>query len=223
LSKSNTIDLDTFTPDSKPYGKTFDEWAEEWMKWALSIPKIHNPAADSTGKNCAQNQNGPVWFLAGTFGGSMKRQCTIPVQKAIFFPVVTKECSFAEDYDLKTEQELSKRVKEVMDCVTYMELIVDGFKLQNLKQYRAHSQVFDLNFPENNVYDVEAGPTRSVTDGYWVFLKPLPIGKHEIYFNAEVSLPKESRIVELVRRYNKIKGTVFKIEVLYDITIKPNG
>src|SRR5947209_2554061 len=107
------------------------------MKWALSIPKIHNPAADSTGKNCAQNQNGPVWFLAGTFGGSMNRQCTIPVKKAIFFPVVTKECSFAEDYDLKTEQELSKRVKEVMDCVTYMELIVDGFKLQNLKQYRA--------------------------------------------------------------------------------------
>ncbi|MGB8036221.1 MAG: hypothetical protein WCF03_20590 [Nitrososphaeraceae archaeon] len=48
------------------------------MKRVLSIPRADNPAANPTGKNCAQKQGASVWFLAGTFGGSAKRQCTIP-------------------------------------------------------------------------------------------------------------------------------------------------
>lgn len=220
-STNDLIDTFAFAPPSKPYGRTFDEWAAKWMKWLLSIPKIDNPAADLTGKNSAQDQNGPVWFLAGTYGGSVTRHCTIPIKKAIFFPVVAKECSFAEDYDLKTEIGLHNRVKEVMDRVTNMQLIVDGVKFDNLKKYRAHSRVFDLVFPPNNVYDVSAGPTKSVTDGYWIFLRPLRTGKHEIYFSAEVSFPTGSRIAALARRYNKIKGTVFKTEVLYEITVAP--
>lgn len=220
---NDNIDLFAFRPDSKPYGKSFNEWAEEWTRWVLSIPRKYNPAADSTGKNCAQNQNGEVWFLAGTFGGSAKRQCNIPTGKALFFPVVTKECSFAEDYDLKTEDELSKRVKEFMDYVTYMELIVDQVNLRNLTEYRAHSRVFDFVFPEDNVYDVKSGQTLSVTDGYWAFLKPLPVGKHKIHFKAKVSLPIRSRLVELARHYNKIKGAVFKTQVSYEIIIIPNS
>jgi hypothetical protein len=32
------------------------------------VPQPLNPATDPTGKNCAQNQNGPFWFLEGTTG-----------------------------------------------------------------------------------------------------------------------------------------------------------
>jgi len=209
-----------FPPSSRPYGKDYGEWSEEWIKWAFSIPKEYNPASDESGRNCAQNQKGPVWFLAGTFGGSVKRKCMIPVGKAILFPIVAKECSFAEDKDLKTESELSARTIEAMNHVTFMEVVIDNVHLQHLDDYRAHSRIFNLTFPECNVYGVEGGTTRSVTDGYWILLKPLQIGKHEIYFAAEVSLPPRSKLYELSRQYNKMDGTSFRTQATYDLMME---
>ena len=77
-----------------------------------------------------------------------------------------------------------------MNYVMYFEVIVDKVKLQDLNKY---SYVHECSFgiPENNVYDLQAGPTRSVTDGYWLLLKPLSAGKHQIDFNAEISLLKD--------------------------------
>lgn len=63
---------------SKPYGLTYGEWTAKWWQWTLSTPKDVNPGGDTTGKNCALKQSGPVWFLSGTFGGSATRVCTIP-------------------------------------------------------------------------------------------------------------------------------------------------
>jgi hypothetical protein len=66
---------------------------------------------------------------------------------------------------------------------------------------------------------VEAGPTLGVADGYWILLEQMSVGKHEIHFSAEVSLQEGSKLAELARRFNKIKGTSFLTEVIYDLTI----
>ena len=58
-----------FPVDSKPYGKSYAEWSAIWWQWLLSIPEDKNPAGDPTGERCETNQQGPIWFLAGTFGG----------------------------------------------------------------------------------------------------------------------------------------------------------
>src|SRR2546425_9241391 len=55
-----------FPADSKPYGLTYPQWAAKFYQWGLSIPLQASPFNDDTGKNCAQNQQGPVWFLGGT-------------------------------------------------------------------------------------------------------------------------------------------------------------
>jgi hypothetical protein len=210
-----------FPSSSKPYGRTMEQWVEYWIKWALSIPTKDNPAADESGKHCAQNQEGPAWFLAGTFGGVARRKCTIPVRKGILFPIIAKECSFVEDEDLKTEVELIGRVKEAMNLVLKdkMQAYLDGEKVQNLQNYRKRSRVFNLTFPPDNVYGVRAGTTRSVADGFWLFLKPLPVGKHEIHFSGELSYTTGSKLAELAVRYNKIAGTFFKTEVTYALTV----
>jgi hypothetical protein len=219
LVVNNRINCQVFDPNSRPYGKPYSEWCEKWIKWGLSIPRMINPITDNTGENCAKMQEGPVWFLAGTFGTSAKRKCTIPSTKAIFFPIIEKECSFAEEGEqLKTEEGLVARAELLMDLVSFMEVTVDGIYLQNLKQYRARSKVFDLTFPQDNVYGVKPGPTRSVTDGYWVFLKPLPIGKHIIQFVGESSIPA-GPIARLARRYVNVKGNLFKTEVTYHLKI----
>ena len=211
-----------YPSNRKLYGKSFAYWTELWTKWLLSIPKKYNPAIDRTGEHWNVQQEAPILFLAGTFGGSVKRKCYIPDRTPIFFPIIVKECSLTEDYDIKQESDLVERARRFIDCVTSMDVVIDGNKLQGLSTCRASSNIFDLRFPEDNVYDVEPGPTRSVADGYWIFMRRISPGKHVLSFRAEVSLPRNSMLVQLAQRYNKITGTIFKIEVLYDLIVGSN-
>jgi hypothetical protein len=41
-----------------------------------------------------------------------------------------------------------------------------------------------LLIPENNILGLKT--TQAVSDGNWVFLKPLPIGNHTIYYKEEL-------------------------------------
>ena len=71
------------------YGNTYGEWSAEWWQWVLSIPQANSPVADTTGADCAQQQSGPVFFLAGTGGGDpVTRNCTVPAGKALYFPIL---------------------------------------------------------------------------------------------------------------------------------------
>src|SRR5919108_6168640 len=127
LSSSPVI----FPPDSQPYGLTYGEWTAKWWQWAHSIPAANNPMLDQTGKDCAQaqNQTGPVWFLAGTGAGSAERTCTIPGGKAILLPIInTANVRTAGE----TQEQLLAGVKEYQDKVTTLDASVDGTPLQNL-------------------------------------------------------------------------------------------
>src|SRR5262249_3950679 len=73
---------------SSPFGSTYEEWSARWWQWVLSIPAATNPLNDTTGAQCAQEQTGKVWFLAGTFVGAVTRTCSLPQGKAVFFPIV---------------------------------------------------------------------------------------------------------------------------------------
>ena len=172
----------TYKPDENPFGKTWEEWSAEWWKWCLSLPRSQNPITDTTGENGSYNQRDDVWFLAGTFGGFAERTCEIPSRKAIFFPISCNETSYAECPNFKTEAELRAFAKADIDQVKTLMATVDGQRLPSSDLRRVRSPMFDLALPEGNVLGVAAGNTRSASDGYWVFLKPLPVGRHEIHF-----------------------------------------
>jgi hypothetical protein len=227
------IDSETimYPRNSQPFGKSWEKWTAIWCNWLLSISRDKNPAVDETGKNSSQNQiDANVWFLAGTFGNNIpvRRKCMVPKSKAILFPIVNKEDSFAEDLDLIYEEELATRARNSMDRLIYLQLIVDGKRLPNLSEYRVLSEFFDLTFPENNVYDVNFGITRAVCDGFWAFLRPLPIGSHEIYFSAEVFLPKDDEVTRQIKNtsiYSSVaeeidKNSRLNIEVTYELMVK---
>jgi hypothetical protein len=179
----NSISI--FPTDSKPFGNTYGEWSAKWWQWAVFTPTDKSPLKDNTGINCAQAQSGPVWFLAGTFGGAAERTCTIPSGKAIMFPIYNGECSYIEYPQYKTESELRKCAIEQANKVTNLDVSVDGMKIQDLKQkYRFQSPLFDLALPNNNVFGLTPGPTKSVADGFWIISQPLSPGKHEIRFSG---------------------------------------
>lgn len=224
-----------------PFGQSWEEWAANWYKWMISIPKKKNPCVDKTGNYCSVNQtNENVWFLAGTFGNTIpiKRKCRVPSVRAIFFPILVKEDSFVEDLDLNSETELSNRAKEATDMVREMKVSIDGQTLFNvnepineetlkeLEAYRVHSDIFSLEFPEGNIYDIRPGVTRSVSDGFWLFVKPLDIGKHFIHFQGETKLDEDYTINRMMETevYSQILDHMkekrrFRVDVLYELSV----
>ena len=93
----------------KVLGKTYGEWSAEWWKWAVAGPAGANAVEDSDGTFCDANQpDGPVWFLAGSFGvPDVERHCTIPANKALFYPLangVWIDCPESGDADLTNEE-----------------------------------------------------------------------------------------------------------------------
>jgi hypothetical protein len=197
----------------------------KWCKWFYSIPKNTHPAIDTTGEYSSLNQTDPdLWFLAGSFGNivPIERRCVIPSGRAILFPIIEKEDSFTEDTDLKTESELIRRCSNAMDQVLHVEAALDG---QGIKPQRILSPIFDLDFPENNVYDIQPGRTRSVCDGYWIFLEPLQRGRHYIEFMGEAVLEEVvARQERTDKVYDEIWANIddnntFRLDISYDIMV----
>ena len=178
-----------FPPDSRPYNLTYSEWTAKWVEWEYSIPEAVNPAVDDTGRNCANNQTGPVWFLAGTFGGAVTRQCTIPSDKAILVPIILAVCDSATEPALDTEEELRACAKADQDLVIGKEIIVDGVSVGSLDSYRFQSPLLNLTYPENNIAGIPPQTAKAVSDGFWILLEPLSPGNHEIHFKAALGDP----------------------------------
>jgi hypothetical protein len=164
----------------------------EWWQWALSIPAPVHPLSFNDPKSasyCGVGQHGAVWFLGGTFDGSAaERSCTIPAGTAIFLPILNAECSEIEG-DGTTEAALSACAKDLIDEVTTVEASVDGVSLKNLKNSRVQSQLFSFMLPPEDIFGLfgtEPNPSPSVSDGFWVLLKPLSLGDHTIKVHGVV-------------------------------------
>ena len=115
------------------------------VSWVLAvatlIPKPDSPAADTTGKNCALKQTGPVWFLPGTFGGTDGRlHVPIPAGKAILVSLINVMCSYAERrLELNLTYALVLRLMELRSITT--SITVDGVQLNPV---RLQSPLFHL-------------------------------------------------------------------------------
>jgi hypothetical protein len=173
----------------------------KWWQWAVSIPATSNPilsdsTSDPTGSLCGVNQAGIVWFLGGTIGGKVTRNCNIPFGKAILFPVINAEWSVAEananegncPYSTNVISGSSKAAlqacaKAAMDTVTTTQASIDGVSIQDLyNNYRVQSPLFNFNAVQDNIFAIPSGSTKAVSDGWWVLLSPLSKGQHTIVF-----------------------------------------
>lgn len=212
-------------PQAKAFGKSYGEWAGEWWKWAVAIPASQNPIMDTTGEFGAVGQSGPVWFLAGAFGGDVTRQLSIPSGKALFFPIFNSLWWAPDDLDdatwlagelgldpaQMTDEELIRLIAYYqVDFATTLYVEVDGVPVQNVQQYRASSQPMDL--PDTALLDDLGAeishPNAAIAAGYWLMLAPLPSGKHTILFTVESD--------------NPVFG-LFSLNVSYELNVTPPG
>jgi hypothetical protein len=60
--------------------------AARWVQWVASMGPLKNPLEDDTGEHAGVNQPEDVWFLAGSSGKTMVRQCVVPAGRELFLP-----------------------------------------------------------------------------------------------------------------------------------------
>ncbi|HET7643574.1 MAG TPA: hypothetical protein VFK40_08705 [Nitrososphaeraceae archaeon] len=183
---NNDISNLVYDIDSKPFYIPYSDWTEKWWQWAYSIPQNTHPAYDDTGKFCQESQKKPVWFFPGTYQHSVTRYCEIPYGVGILFPILNSECSFAEHPEMKTKEELSICAKQIQDTIIPEFATLNNVEIPNLENYRIQSNIFNLTIPENNILDLQPQITQAVSDGLWVFLKPLEVGNYELKFKGDV-------------------------------------
>lgn len=179
-----------------------DIWVQRWWKWILEIPASKNPGygynfiEDTTTTPQPYDKDG-VWFLAGAFNdGTLPhtrhvslRTVKIPNNKALLLPVINFFGVVRKAQDI---EQLNERVKHEMDVINQstLYLTVDGQPaVRDIK--RADSGGSTTAFPievdgKDNVVRLKHVFGRPIKlyakgDGYWLFLKPLPPGKHEIH------------------------------------------
>jgi hypothetical protein len=186
--------------NSTPYGKTYGNWGAAWWTWALAIPAAQNPILDATGEFCHIGQEGPVWFLAGTFGGPATRSCTVPRGKALLVAILNQVLNAPEDVPysqsiathlgvdpstLTAEEVMRLAVNWNLDHASVLAVTVDGVDIKNVAQYRDDSDPFALVLSDIFEPAYPAGPRElNVADGYYVMLRPLTPGTHTIHVQS---------------------------------------
>ncbi|HEY9614953.1 hypothetical protein [Allocoleopsis sp.] len=193
---------------SHPDGKTYGQWAADWWKWAAQTPASNNPLLDKG--DCSVEQKGHVWFLGGTFSGQpAERNCTVPTGTKLFFPLVNiLSSAFQSDPpEQRTEVYLRTQADNFFKQLTLLEATIDGVPVKKPTQYLVKSPIFNVKLPPENIFGLndtiapELLLSPSVDQGYYLFLQPLPPGKHTITWKAKV-------------------GT-FEQNVTYNIVVKP--
>jgi len=191
---------------TEPGGQTYGRWAVEWMQWAQGTPAATNPISDLTGESCSQRQVGDVWFLAGSWynAGHVERSCEIPAGKSLFFPLINGGYgAFLNDPpDTRTEE----FVRKAAACTVPAQISVwiDDFKVPRPLQYftgksGSLSPLFNLQLPPGNLFsdDTAVIPelllSPSAEQGYYLFVQPLPPGKHTIRWVATGCQPNASQ------------------------------
>jgi hypothetical protein len=193
--KPDNNKIEFFTFDSSPYGVNFGAWTVEWWRWFLLTPRSINPVVDGTGKYAYVNQpSDHVWFLAGKVVNEDRnlpnRFCRILNGRSILFPVINYEANPLEYPELRAHQDLIDRVKREEDTIIKKRCCVNGKRIPP-QRVKSDPPIFELRINEDNAANIkEGGSTRASADGYWVFLKPLPVGDYVISFEGSCEYGK---------------------------------
>ncbi len=184
-------------PTQKAFAMTYGEWTARWWQYVLGSPRDSNIVTDLTGQYCGLGQWGPVFFLAGSTGGTVVRSCTIPAGKGLLVPLLNFAGAVPDDA-LTIEDVISgySAAADMIDVDT-LSFTIDGISVRNLAKYRFQTPIFSLigaapSFTSDGgcvnttPHCYEGFRAEAWADGYWVMLNPLSAGEHTIHFYAEV-------------------------------------
>lgn len=179
------------------------EWTVRWWRWAHSFDDGQRPYQDPDGGRCAlgQDEDGPVWFLAGTDGRSeVRRRCQVPVGKHLLVPVINmyfhapRIGEYAHDCD-----QVKAQVTVNNDALVSAVAVLDGKALP--RPARLTSRCFDP-FAQGDKEDRRhRGPYHAAADGYWLLLPPLAPGKHRLVIGANYGNGEDADFGRMIQNF----------------------
>jgi len=156
---------------------------------------------DLTGADADENNNGPVFFLAGTnTNESVERTFEVPDDTPVLVPLINY---FAGRFDTDPQpqeelinQELSDWRSTVLEDSLF--LVIDGVEIKNLDDFFFKSNFFTPGSPEPDsllAFLVDEAPGYkpgddlfpSRTAGYWIMIEDLDAGAHTIHYGGQTN------------------------------------
>lgn len=190
----------------------------EWWQWAWE-----NCCGmfDEGEVDCSLGQSGRVWFLAGTFGGTAERSCTIPRKKSLFIPLVNYFIFYEAGVDPE-ELDLTLEEKRI-----FLDGQIGGGSLSEPEAVAAlAAYLADLEPPDlvgsrstaacdlhatldgeplvftTPIVRGQSGPftittdNEALADGFYILLPPLDSGLHELKFGGALCTEDDARVFE---------------------------
>lgn len=163
----------------------------QWWQWILEQPMTGNPNLDWTGADAAKGQpEKGVFFLAGTFGGTATRAFTVPAHTAMFLPLLN---NIGLAYPAKPNPQPKANLNQVpqlrtlyaapsIDSASGLHATLDGDSLL-ASVTRVKSPVFHFTSPAEDSF-FGPGTFTAVSDGYWLYVAPLPPGTYVLSFGG---------------------------------------
>jgi len=112
----------------------------------------------------------------------------IPAGKSILAATLNGQCD-TSDKSLHSDQEIRKCATEGNDFGVVSGAL-DGVPIKNLDEYRTDSGFYNITHAAGNIYNLPSGgPYKAFTNGFFVFLEPLPPGKHDLHLSVNVANP----------------------------------
>jgi hypothetical protein len=172
-------------------GKTIGEWSALWWQWAAALAPPGDPFTDTTGAFAEVNQAGPVFFLAGSPGGSNRRQFEVPTNTCLLVPLLASEWSQLELGFDQTATQIRQAAQQLANKINSLHATLDGTAIAQatLLAHRETSPDFSFVAAANNPVGILAVGNSgiAVADGYFLMLDPLPPGTHVLKYGGGMS------------------------------------
>ncbi len=226
------LGAELFSKDDKPFGISQIDWLSKYWNWWVAISP--NEIEDIKEKGgCLINNEGPVVMLAELTIEKVKPvlECEISSNQAIFVPLWIAWCDSGNDADyniekpektwaecareryntghIKSEARFDGNIVAKMDVYSLPDKSKNKIvSLDNVTEVYGNTTDFSLTLPEVNHKQLKAGTYVAGAQGWFIFLKPLSTGKHELFYS------------NTVQPIGGITGTVNEAEIKYILNVK---
>jgi hypothetical protein len=143
-------------PGSIVAGQSIADWTVGWWTWALSFSAVpgENPFTDPTGALATVNNNGPVFYVAGTQGGaSTPRSFTVGAGTPLLFALANQAWI---QYPVPLLNELAT---DFYLGTASLIATIDGTPVPNLTSYAETSDITSLGLAVPDSLGAVEGPT----------------------------------------------------------------